>query len=453
MRNYFSSNVTNNSFVVLDIENPNSRGNSICAIGMLIVKDGALVRKEYSLINPEDRFDRTNSEITGITESMVLNSPTLKDYWPEIDSLLSSNVIIGHNIKYDLSVLSKALYRYNMPVPTFRYLCTLELSRSLFSASSYKLSNLLGSIGVSYDEHNALADAEAAYTLLSYLNSNFDLSSITSSEYRYEHTIRQTLDSKLASNINDLYGIIQGINYDGVVDSMEIQFLQRWIDDNSKYRDYMAFNKIINELTLILEDGIVTDYERHILCTLVDSIASSRIYSDATLGIQILEGLIKGIVCNNEILDTEILNLQCWLNDNDYLRGVYPYDKVVNAVEKILSDGIITDEEKIYLSQEFDEILNPSVSCDTLDLADKTFCLTGDFKTGTKAEIEKRLSDKGAIKKTSVSGNLDYLFVGGLGSEAWKYGNIGGKIAKAQELQEKGKKIQIISEDDLISFL
>lgn len=133
MRNYFSSNVTNNSFVVLDIENPNSRGNSICAIGMLIVKDGALVRKEYSLINPEDRFDRTNSEITGITESMVLNSPTLKDYWPEIDSLLSSNVIIGHNIKYDLSVLSKALYRYDMPVPAFRYVCTLELSRSLLS--------------------------------------------------------------------------------------------------------------------------------------------------------------------------------------------------------------------------------------------------------------------------------------------------------------------------------
>ena len=52
-----------------------------------------------------------------------------------------------------------------------------------------------------------------------------------------------------------------------------------------------------------------------------------------------------------------------------------------------------------------------------------------------------------------MSGKLDYLFVGGLGSEAWKYGNIGGKIARAQELQEKGKNIQIISEDDLIPFL
>ena len=449
----FNDNIKANNFVVLDIENPNSRGNSICSIGILIIEDGALVRKEYSLINPEDRFDRTNSEITGITESMVLDSPTLKEYWQEIGTTLSDSVIVGHNIKYDLSVLSKALYRYDMPVPAFRYICTLDLSHSLLSAPSYKLSSLLGNLGISYDEHNALADAEAAYKLLDYLDSNFDLSSFSANTYEYEHTLKQSLDSKLASNINDLYGIIQGINYDGVFDSMEVQFLQKWVDDNSKYRDFAVFNRIINELTLILEDGIVTDYERQVLSTLVDSVASSNIYSDSTLGIQILEGLVKGIVCNNEINDSEILNLQRWLSDNDYLKGVYPYDKVVNAIEKILSDGIITDDEKIYLSQEFDEILNPAVSCTTLDLAGKTFCLTGDFKTGTKSEIERKLSDKGAVQKGSVSGKLDFLFVGGLGSEAWKYGNIGGKIAKAQELQEKGKNIQIISEDDLIPFL
>jgi DNA polymerase III subunit epsilon len=445
--------IKSNNFVVLDIENPNSRGNSICAIGMLIIEDGTLIRKEYSLINPEDRFDRTNSEITGITESMVLDSPTFKDYWPGIGALLSDSVIIGHNIKYDLSVLSKALYRYDMPVPAFQYVCTLELSRSLLSASSYKLSSLLGNLGISYNAHNALADAEAAFTLLKYLNSNYNLSSLSINKYEYTHSLKKSLDSRLASNINDLYGIIQGINYDGIVDSLEIQLLQKWIDDNSKYREFAIFNRILNELTLILEDGIVTEYERYVLCTLVDSVTSSKIYSDSTLGIQVLEGLIKGILSDHEINNSEILSLQCWLNDNDYLKGVYPYDKVLNAVEKILADGIITDEERVYLSQEFDEILNPSAACEALDLTDKTFCLTGDFKTGTKSEIEKKLSAKGAIKKSSVSGKLDYLFVGGLGSEAWKYGNIGGKIAKAQELQEKGNDIKIISEDNLISFL
>lgn len=447
----------NNSFidhyVVLDIENPNSRGNSICAIGLLIIKNGEIIEKKYSLINPEDRFDRTNSEITGLTESMVLDAPTLKEYWIELQSLLSEKIIIGHNIKYDLSVLSKALDRYDIPVPKFQYVCTLQLSRKLMSAASYKLSSLVSDIGFSYEEHNALEDAVAAYQLLKYLVYECKPDTIPINTYEYEHTLKQAIDSKLESNINDLYGIIQGINYDGVIDAMEIQFLQKWIDDNSEYRNYVLFNKIITELSAILEDNIVTDYEREILLALVANINHSKIYSDSTLSIQVLEGLIKGIVCNHEIRDSEIQSLQVWLNDNDYLKGVYPYDKILNAIEKVLSDGVITEEEKIYLSQEFDEILNPVVSCDSLSLKDKTFCLTGDFKTGSKSEIEKRIVSKGGIKKSSVSGKLDYLFVGGLGSEAWKYGNIGGKIAKAQELQEKGKNIKIISEDDLVPFL
>lgn len=441
------------NYVFLDVENPNSRGNSICAIGFLIVKSGKIIDKRYFLVNPEDRFDRTNSEITGLTESMVLNSPTLKEIWSELEPLLTNAIIIGHNIKYDLNVLSKSLDRYDIKVPDFQFICTLQLSRSLFISESYKLSFLLNSIGLSYHPHNALEDAYAAYQLFGHLISNYKLKKIPTDVYKYQHSLSDTVDSKLDSNINDLYGIIKGINYDGIIDSSEIRCLQNWIDENIKYKNYTLFNRIINELTAILEDGIVTDYERKCLVALVDSVQKSKIYSEATLNIQILEGLIKGIVSNGEIKNIEIINLQAWLDCNDFLKGIYPYDKVLNAVEKILSDGVITDDERLYLSREFSEILNPIVSCNSLDFENKTFCLTGDFKTGTKSEIEKKISGKGGIKKSSVSSKLDYLFVGGLGSEAWKFGNIGGKIAKAQELQEKGSNIQIISEDDLISFL
>lgn len=274
-----------NNYIVLDIENPNSRGNSICAIGALIIKDGETVDKKYSLINPEDRFDRTNSEITGLTESMVLNAPTLGEYWTELRDLLSEKIIVGHNVKYDLSVLSKALDRYDIPVPKFQYVCTLQLSRSLISATSYKLSSLASNIGFSYEEHNALEDAAAAYQLLRYLLHECKPDTISVNTYEHEHTLKQAIDSRLESNINDLYGIIQGINYDGAVDDMEIQLLQKWIDNNNEYRGYALFNKIITELSAILEDGIVTDYEREILLTLVTNINQSKIYSDSTLSI------------------------------------------------------------------------------------------------------------------------------------------------------------------------
>ena len=441
------------NYVILDIENPNARGNSICAIGLIIVQNGKISERKYSLINPEDRFDRMNSEITGLTESMVLDAPALPECWKEIEAVICENTIVGHNIRYDLSVLSKALERYDLAVPEFHYICTLKLSQSLINSDSYKLGKLVNDIGYTYQEHNALEDAEAAFRLFEHIVGNCNVDSITPETYRHEHVLKNKLDEKLFSNINDLYGIIEGINYDGVVDSKEIEYLKKWVNDNLKYREYALFDRIITTLNVILEDNIVTDYERRVLLSLVDSINHSKIYNDATLSIQILQGILKGIVCNEEIRVSEIGNLQIWLEENDYLNGVYPYDKIYNIVSKTMEDGYLSEEEKQQLFHEFDEVLHPVQCCKGLDLKDKTFCLTGDFKSGTKKQIEDKIIAKGGIKKTGVSAKLDYLFVGGLGSEAWKYGNIGGKIAKAQELQQKGKGIQIISEDDLTACL
>ena len=81
-------------YVLLDLENPNTRGNSICAIAVVLVENDKVVEKKYTLINPEDRFDPINARITGIDASQVQNAPTLKEYWNEIKELLSENVVI-----------------------------------------------------------------------------------------------------------------------------------------------------------------------------------------------------------------------------------------------------------------------------------------------------------------------------------------------------------------------
>ena len=41
--------------MVLDLENPNFRQNSICAVGVIVVRDNNVIEKIYSLINPEER--------------------------------------------------------------------------------------------------------------------------------------------------------------------------------------------------------------------------------------------------------------------------------------------------------------------------------------------------------------------------------------------------------------
>ena len=438
------------NYVIMDLENPNARGNSICSIAIIVVKDNEIIDKKYSLINPEDRFDIKNSEITGITSNMVLQSPTLKDYWYEIKELLENNIIVGHNVLYDLSVLAKSLSRYNIDVPLFNYCCTLELSRKFLNLDSYKLTSIAQFLNVNYNPHNALEDAVTTYYLFRYLSEHYNIDNLQAKQYEYEFTVKDNIDSKLSSNINSLYGIIKGINYDGIINQYEINLLNKWLDENVIYKQYSLFNKILTELSSILEDGIITKYEKIELLGLVNSIQSSNMYNETTLNLQILQGILEGIACDKKIVIEEIENLKIWLIKNDYLSGVYPYDKVLLIVNKVLEDGILTENEKEELALSFNEILNPICSNNkSIKLNGKTFCLTGDFKNGTKSEIKQKLENLGAIEKSGVSTKLDYLFVGGLGSDAWKYGNIGGKIAKAQELQEKGSLIQIITEEDL----
>lgn len=440
-------------YVVLDLENPNIRANSICSISILVVEKNEIVKEIYSLINPEDRFDLRNFEINGIIESDVIDKPTFEKFWNDNKDLLINNIIVGHGVEYDLSVISKSLLRYDIDYPTFKYIDTLELAKKYMNLDSYKLTSISDYLNYEYNAHNALDDTKATFNLYNYLLQHYDLKN-DYNEYKYTYELKNKIDDKLSSNINDLYGIIKGINYDGIINQKEIDLLKKWVDENSKYKQYSTFNNIIITLNSILKDNIIDEYERIQLSEIVTNINESKLYTETTLNLQILEGILKGIECDKTIDEREIFGLKKWLEINDYLTGVYPYDKIVLVVNDVLEDAILTDEEKSTLLKVFEEIINPIKSMgNELPLEGRTFCLTGEFKTGSKNDIKSKLENYGASEKSGVSSKLDYLFVGGLGSDAWKFGKVGGKIAKAQELQEKGSNIKIISEEEMLNLI
>lgn len=81
----------------------------------------------------------------------------------------------------------------------------------------------------------------------------------------------------------------------------------------------------------------------------------------------------------------------------------------------------------------------------------KSVCLSGEFNFGSKKQVENYLIKQGAIIAKSVTGQLDILILGEAGSAAWKYGNYGSKYEKARQLNEKGKSIIIVKENDVIN--
>ena len=359
------------------------------------------------------------------------------------------NIIVGHNITYDLTVISKSLERYEIEVPTFEYYCTLKLSMRFIEANSYSLSSLCDSLNINLEKHhNALEDARACQKIFEYFNNNFNIGECN--KFEFENKLLAKLDSKLETSINTLYGIIKGISYDGIIDNTEIEKLKSWVEENRIYKQYLLFNRIINKIEEILSDNIITNYERIELEQLVTSINSSKMYNESTLSLQILNGILDGITYNQEVNQKELESLKMWLKHNDYLKDIYPYDKIFLEVNKVLEDGKLTEKESKYIFNIFNEIVHPNINNDKdIDFEGKTFCLTGEFKSASKQEISKKLQNLGAIEKTGVSSKLNYLIVGEVGSDAWKFGKIGGKQAKAQELNEKGADIKIIGERSL----
>ena len=137
---------------------------------------------------------------------------------------------------------------------------------------------------------------------------------------------------------------------------------------------------------------------------------------------------------------------------NDCLANVKVYEKLKETYTGHYNTKIADDSSEMpEILSETENISKPEnlCVCETYaDLSGKSIVLTGEFECGSRAEIELFLENQGAVIKTSVSGKTDYLLIGTLGNEDWSFGSYGSKFEKAVELQEKGKPIKILKEED-----
>lgn len=80
---------------------------------------------------------------------MVVNKPTLADYWDKLKPYLDHKTVIAHNAGFDVGALCATLEHFNIPFPTFDYLCTVKLSQKAYpELPSHKLNNLCDALGI-----------------------------------------------------------------------------------------------------------------------------------------------------------------------------------------------------------------------------------------------------------------------------------------------------------------
>lgn len=165
------------TYVVFDVETPNSQNDRMSAIGLVIVENGEETSHFYSLVNPETGFDTFNIQLTGITPRMVQRQPTFPVLWQILQPLFDRGVLCAHNAPFDLGVLGRCLRDYGVDwSPRRQYVCTCRIGRRLLPAApNHRLDTLAALLDLPLQHHNALSDARACAGLLRYYRSDRDL--------------------------------------------------------------------------------------------------------------------------------------------------------------------------------------------------------------------------------------------------------------------------------------
>ena len=146
-------------------------------------------------------------------------------------------------------------------------------------------------------------------------------------------------------NINELIGIIKGINFDGVINDKEVEHLQLWVDKNRNLAYEARQVELIKLVDSVLDDHIINHDERELLLGYAEEFQKEM--GCRTAKIFELNGIIEGIVCDGEVNKAEVYHLKEWMDKyGDSIRTHRASADLCRAVDNILENGIVTEEEQ-----------------------------------------------------------------------------------------------------------
>lgn len=280
---------------------------------------------------------------------------------------------------------------------------------------------------------------------------------------------------EMHKSLNSLIGILEGVLADNDISEAEESEINNWYSLHEHLLNVYPFSEFLPAIQLAFLDGILDIEEVENILWLckkfVDTEQENLYFNIITSKIQQLEGILHGIVADGNISETEIQNLSTWLDANEHLVGMYPFDEVCSLLLAAKEDGIISNDEKNMLKAFFSTFVDTAESyninnedvlrlqqeysiggicavCPEITFPNEQFCFTGASKKATRNQIAHIIESAGGIYNDRVTENTKYLIVGADGNPCWAYSCYGRKVEKAMDLRKKGKNIIIVHEYD-----
>lgn len=151
-------------YIVFDIETTglDTSYDEVIEIGAIKVKNNKTVSKFNSLVKPKNEIDEYITELTGITNEMVKDAPAIEEVLPDFMDYIGNDILIGHNVNFDINFIYDNLYRNKLDVLTNDFIDTMRISRKLLpELLHHRLIDLAKYFKIdSTNNHRSLKDCE-----------------------------------------------------------------------------------------------------------------------------------------------------------------------------------------------------------------------------------------------------------------------------------------------------
>jgi DNA polymerase III epsilon subunit family exonuclease len=164
------------TFVVLDLETSGASpktGSAITEIGAVKVCGGQVLGTFKTFVNPGTPLPPFITELTGITDEMLIGAPRIESVLPLLFEFLGSDkstVFVAHNAPFDLSFLKASAALHGYTWPNFRVIDTVKAARFVLTkddVANYQLGTLALYFRTEIaPNHRALDDALATVDVL-----------------------------------------------------------------------------------------------------------------------------------------------------------------------------------------------------------------------------------------------------------------------------------------------
>ena len=152
------------TFVVFDIETTgfSNINDKITEIGAVKIENFKIVDRFSELINPEKDISYKIQELTGITNDLVKDKPTIEEILPKFMEFIGDSVVVAHNAEFDTGFISQKCREQGLEYKN-KSIDTLMLSRILLPhLKRFRLNLIAKELGIPLlNHHRAVDDAEA----------------------------------------------------------------------------------------------------------------------------------------------------------------------------------------------------------------------------------------------------------------------------------------------------